>query len=62
MFCLKVVGKELYVPKTPYTQEEMENGYLTSKLERIGKYKHLGTIKNRLKELQPMYSEQLEII
>ncbi len=62
MYSLKIKDKELYVPKTPYNETEMKNGYITNIDKRIAKYKYFGVAENRLKLFQPMYTEVLEIV
>ena len=54
MWSLKVKGKDLYLPKTPYNQEEMEQGFypLTNKPDRIGCYKYKGYAERLQRTLQ----------
>lgn len=51
MFALRIIGTEYFNPKTPYTEEEMDNGYMTNKPERIAKYKKRGYAERVMKEL-----------
>jgi hypothetical protein len=59
MWSLKVIGQEKYLPKTPYTQEEMEGDLLTNKPDRIGKYVHKGYA---LKLQRDLAHERFEVI
>jgi len=51
MFALKIIGSDYYNPKTPYTEEEMDNGFVTKDTERIAKYKHRGYAERVNREL-----------
>lgn len=59
MYSLKIKDKDLYLPKTPYTKEEVENDYLTNDPKRIASYVHRGVAENRLRELS---DEDFEIV
>lgn len=51
MYALKLNGTNFYLPKTPYTNEECGNGYMTDKEERIGKYVHRKYVEKIKREL-----------
>jgi len=51
MFSLKLNHTDYYLPKTPYTVEEMSNGFMTNKSDRIGKWKHKKYVENLKRDL-----------
>ena len=62
MFHVKIVGEELYLPKTPYTKQEMSGGYVTNIPNRIAVFKFKKVAETRIRQLQSCYSKQLEVV
>jgi hypothetical protein len=50
LYALKVKGTDWYLPKTPYTEEEMSTNLLTNKPERINKFKRRGNAERSARE------------
>lgn len=46
MYSLKLNYSDYYLPKTPYTLEEMNNDFITDKPDRIGKWKYKKYVEN----------------
>jgi hypothetical protein len=51
MWALELEDTGYYLPKTPYTVEEIKNGYITNKPDRIGRYVHKKYVDNIKRDL-----------
>jgi len=68
VYALRVKGTDWFLPKTPYTEEEMfETEYLTKNPKRINKFKKRGNAERNMREcpiapFDPNNTQEWEIV
>ncbi len=61
MFSVRKKNTNLFLPKTPYTSEEMKNNYITTKGERVAVFKYSKIAQNIIRDLDLNSFEVVEV-